>query len=90
MGTQHKLFGSLILFQTLIKLGFITNDHQKGSHVKLYPPKKITVPLGVKPFMIVQMGKKQFDKHECSRYISELVQKGIDRKEIIRLMNECE
>jgi len=89
MGTKHKLFGSLTLFEALMKLGFSTDEHQKGSHVKLYPPKSHKIPKGVMPFQIVQIGKKQFDRHECNRYISELVQKGFDRKKIKEAIEQC-
>lgn len=83
---SNKLFGTFVLCQCLTELGF-TSNKAKSSHVKFNPSKDHKIPLGVRPFIIIQLNQKQYDCHECSRYISELVQKGFERKRILQLLN---
>jgi hypothetical protein len=51
-------------------------------------PKGRPYPVGERPFMIVQLGKKGFDKHSASRYIGELKKKGFSREEIGAAFND--
>lgn len=77
-----RLFGSLELIECLRSLGFTHDTTCKGHHVKFIPPKSHKVPHGVYPFMMLQYGKKQFNRHSCARYISELVKLGFDKAKI--------
>lgn len=79
---MKKLFGSLEFCQVLTRLGFKAQRQQGTSHVKFIPPTNHKIPLSTRPFMIVQLSKRQFDKHTCSRYISELIKMGFDKKRI--------
>lgn len=79
---MKRLFGSLDFCQVLLRLGFRVDKQHGSSHSKFSVPLKHKVPAGVRPFMIIQLNKKQFDKHTCSRYITELVQMGFDRNKI--------
>lgn len=80
---MKKLFGSIDVCQCLLKLGFTYQKQHGSSHIKFLPQKSHKIPRGVRPFMIVQLKKKQFDKHTCSRYISELITMGFERKLIM-------
>lgn len=83
---MSKLFGSVDLCQCLMRLGFKPSKQSSSSHVKFFPPSIHKVPIGTRPFMIIQVNKKQFDKHTCSRYIIELVRMGFDRAKILSVL----
>ena len=83
---MSKLFGSADLCHCLMKLGFQASKQSSSSHIKFFPPSIHKIPIGIRPFMIVQINKKQFDKHTCSRYIIELVRMGFERKEILNAL----
>lgn len=85
---KRKAFGSLQLCECLIKLGFKPRKTHHSSHIKFDPPHEHKIPQGIRPFMIVQVNQKQFDPHECSRYISEIVQKGFQRDKVLKLLFE--
>lgn len=83
-----RLFGSITLGECLIKLGFTLVKQSGTSHMKFNPPKNNLTPKGVPAYMVIQTNKKQYDPHSCSRYISELVRKGYDRKLILQYLEK--
>ncbi len=86
---MKKLFGSADLCHCLNRLGFRYEKQQHGtSHVKFFPPASHSVPKGIRPFMIIQLNKKQFDRHTCSRYVTEIVLMGFDRKKVIEVLDD--
>lgn len=82
----NRLFGSVKLIECLINLGFTNDKSCKGHHPKFYPPKDHIIPSGIPPFMMLKYNQKQYDKHSCSRYITELVKMGFERKKILKLL----
>jgi len=83
---MRKLFGSVDLCHALIRLDFKAEKQHGTSHLKFLPSVNHKVPSGIRPFMIVQLNKKQFDEHTCSRYVAELVKMGFDRKSILEAL----
>ncbi len=82
-----KLFGSIDLIQCLLDLGFTSDKTCKGHHPKFLPPEGHIVPKGIPPFMMLKYGLKQYDRHSCSRYVTELVTMGFNRAKIIELLS---
>ena len=80
---MKKLFGSMNLCHCLIRLGFSYDKQHGTSHVKFFPPANHFVPKRIRPFIIIQLNKKQFDRHTCGRYITEIVLMGFNRKKVI-------
>lgn len=76
-----KAFGTKQLCKCLEKLNFISKGHN-SSHVKYFMPKNRKIPTGLRPFMIVQLGRKCFDPYICNRYISEIKKLGFCKEEI--------
>lgn len=85
---MKRLFGSVDLLHCLSRLGFTPLRQKSTSHVKFMPPKNHVVPKGVRPFMIVQLNRKQYDKHSCSRYVSEIALMGFNRKEVLQCLED--
>lgn len=85
---MEKLFGSVHLIHCLKKIGFIQDSQKGSSHLKFIPPKEHKIPDGIRPFMMVQLGKKQYDPHSCSRYLTELNRLGFNKKELEKLLQE--
>lgn len=75
---MSKSFGTKELHQCLIKLGF-TPDNSNSSHIKYYHQQG---KVGQYPFIMVQVGKKNYGKNSCQRYIQELKKFGFSKKEI--------
>ena len=71
-------FGSKELQECLEKLGFYPKD-SNSSHVKYFHKdgKKSKYP-----FLMVQVGKKNYGKNSCKRYVQELKQFGFTKEEI--------
>lgn len=80
-----RLFGSIEFYQCVVDLGCKV-DRCSSSHILFNLPLNHKLPLGERPYITIQMGKKQFDKHECNRYITQLVRKGFDRAKILELL----
>lgn len=59
----------------------------QGSSSKISPPVGHVVPKGIPPFMMLKYDQKQYDKHSCSRYITELVILGFNRAKVIELLS---
>jgi len=76
-----KSFGTKELCKCLEKLGF-TCKGIKSSHVKFNLPKNRKISAGLRPFMIVQLGKKNYDSYIANRYVSELKKLGFNKEEI--------
>lgn len=77
-------FGSNKLSHTLEKLGFVAERRTSGtSHLKYCCDSKLK---GVRPFIIVILGKKVYDPNTCSSYITEITRLGFDRKKVIDLL----
>ncbi len=74
-------FGAKQLIECLKCLGFIYKS-TAASHQKYVPPSTWIPILGVRPFMMVQMGKKTYVPNSASRYISELKKMGFSEAKI--------
>lgn len=81
-----KSFGSRELCKCLKTLKFIPKPQSKSSHVKYGAPPGIDCPPGMRPFMVVQMGRKTYHPHTRSRYISEIKKFGFKKEEILDLL----
>lgn len=75
-------FGSRDLCQFLTNLKFIPNKISGSSHQKYDLPKNMPCPSGFRPFVIVILGRKQYDPHTSSNYIRQLKNLGITDKEL--------
>lgn len=75
---MSKAFGTKELHQCLTKLGFIP-ENSNSSHIKYYHKEG---KRGQYPFIMVQIGKKEYGKNSCSRYIQELKKFGFTKQEI--------
>ncbi len=82
-----RAFGSKELIGCVEFLGFIKKSIA-ASHAKYEMPKGRPCPSGERPFMIVQLEKKGFDKHSANRYIGELKRKGFSKEEIEAAFND--
>lgn len=78
--SQH--FGTKELIYCLTRLGF-TKSSQSGSHAKYLLPIGRRAPDGVRPFMIVIMGKKNYVPPTCSSYMRQLQTLGFDLNDIV-------
>lgn len=76
-----KIFGSDQLIKCVILLGCRLN-RSNSSHGVFDLPKGIKPSDGERPFIVIQKGRKQFDKHSCNRYLSQLKAKGFKKKDI--------
>jgi len=79
-----KSFGSRKLCKCLKSLGLSPAPQKGTSHIKykISPNKKL--PSGIRPFIIVQIGKKSYHSHARSRYISQIKRLGFSKKEITK------
>lgn len=76
-----KSFGSKELKKCLKKLGFVVKSTE-SSHIKFWPPKGHIPLKGVRPFQMVQLGKKAYRKNDQGRYISQIRRFGFAKQEI--------
>lgn len=83
--TQY-VFGSKELCKWLDKLGFTENKQKGSSHLKYSAPKNLEIPKGIRPFIIVILGRKKYDPHTCSSYIRQIAALGISKEKIIKLL----
>ena len=75
-------FGSKELCKFLTNLKFIPNKVGGTSHQKYNLPKNMSYPSGLRPFVIVILGRKQYDPHTSSSYVRQLKNLGITDKEL--------
>ncbi|EKE15128.1 MAG: hypothetical protein ACD_12C00136G0002 [uncultured bacterium] len=78
---MSRSFGSKQLVRCLESFGFIFN-RQGSSHAIYNCPVNHQPPVGVRPYMTVQLGRKAYDPHSANRYISEIKKFGFSKKEI--------
>lgn len=81
-----KSFGSKKLCNCLQCLGFLPTPQIGTSHIKYKIPSDKKAPIGVRPFIIVQLGKKTYHPHARSRYISQIKRLGFSKEEVIRYL----
>jgi len=83
-------FGSSELIRCLKILGFSPKSQDGTSHVKFEAPsQKESQESRERPFIIVILGRKDFDPHSQSRYINQIFQKtGIAKKEIKKCLTQ--
>ncbi len=83
---MSKIFGSKELCNCLIKLGFLPKPQNASSHQKYSIPLGLKPPQGLRPFIIVILGKNKYDPHTCSSYVSQIKRLGIDFEKIIEYL----
>jgi len=76
-------FGTKKLIKCLVKLGF-REQYPHASHQKFMAPLDQTIPKGKRPFIIVILGRKQFDKHSTTRYIGQICDLGFDKEMVLK------
>lgn len=79
---MSKSFGSREFEKCVRALGF-TLKHISSSHAKYIPPPAKNSP-GIRPFFIIQLGRRTYDPHSANRYISQLKGFGFTKEEIER------
>lgn len=79
-----KSFGSKELCQCLRHLGFSPEPQKGTSHIKYSIPENKKTLSGVRPFIIVQLGRKSYHPHARSRYVSQIKRLGFSKKEIMK------
>lgn len=83
---MSKLFGSKDLCVCLTRLGFKPKPQNASSHQKYTIPNGLKIPQGMRPFIIVILGKSKYDPHTCSSYITQIGKLGIDVDKIIECL----
>lgn len=78
---MSKAFDSKELIKCVEKFGFTFNS-SNSHHSKCYPPLGKLPPSGIRPFYMIQLGRKTYDPVSASRYISELKKFGYTKEEI--------
>jgi hypothetical protein len=76
-----KIFGSNQLIKCVISLG-CKSERCNSSHEIFNIPASVKPIDGERPFIVIQKGRKQFDKHSCNRYLSQLKAKGFKKEDI--------
>ena len=77
-------FGSTELCKCLERLGFIRLPQKATSHIKFKPPQGKSLPTGQKNFIMIQLQRKNYDKHSTRRYIRQIQNFGFTEKEILK------
>lgn len=83
---MSKIFGSKELGNCLIRLGFTPKPQNATSHQKYSIPSSLKVTPGIRPFIVVIQGKKKYDPHTCSSYVSQIRKLGIGIEKIIECL----
>jgi len=83
---MSKIFGSKELCACLIRLGFKAKPQNASSHQKYSCPGGLKVPQGMRPFIIVILGKSKYDPHTCSSYMSQIKRLGIKIEKIVECL----
>lgn len=76
-----RTFGSNKLIKCLKILGFTYHSHS-ASHEKYRPPIGYPKDKRLRPFLEVQIGRKDYVQHSCSRYIGQIKAMGFTQKQI--------
>jgi len=79
-------FGTKDLEKCLLCLGF-TSRPAKASHKKFDCPKYCEVPERLRPFIIVVLGKKQYDDISAAKWIKQIKNFGFTNKQISHCLN---
>jgi len=79
---MKRSFGSKELCRCLKHLGFRLQSSRGTSHVKFKIPPGRKIPVGTRPFIIVQMGRKSYDKHSSTRYLRQIKDLGFSEEEV--------
>jgi hypothetical protein len=81
---SSKAFGSKELINCLLALDWKPKEtnSKNSSHVKFIPPADYMPPIGIRPFMEVQLGRKCYDGQICDRYVSQIKRFGYTKKQI--------
>jgi len=79
-----KSFGSKELCKCLENLGFQRQPQKATSHIKYKIPSGKKIPCKWKPFIVVQLGRKNYDNHSSTRYMRQIINLGFDINEIIK------
>ncbi|OGH37972.1 MAG: hypothetical protein A3B44_03390 [Candidatus Levybacteria bacterium RIFCSPLOWO2_01_FULL_38_21] len=77
-----KSFGSRDLENFVKKFNFTFHSISSSHHAKYYPPKSRISTDPSRPFFQFQLGRKTYDPHSASRYISQLKKLGLTKEEI--------
>lgn len=79
---MNNSFGSSGLVRCLEKLCFLPQPNNGSSHVKYRVPEGTNITAGTRPFIIVIMGRKQYDPHTASSYVTQITRLGFTKKQI--------
>ncbi len=83
---MNPSFGTKELIKCLIHLDFKEQPNSGTSHVKYKSPMTPT-DLNIRPFIIVQLGRKVYDKHTQSRYIRQILRLGFDKVSVLNALD---
>jgi len=81
-----KQFGSNELERCVKKLGFTFDSISSSHHAKYYPPDGKNTSIDNYPFFQFQLGRKNYDPHSASRYLSQLKKFGFTKEEILKYL----
>lgn len=81
-------FGSRELGIVLECLGFIPRAQHSSSHQKYKIPQGKKMPVGLRPFIIVILGRKAYDPHTQSSYLRQIKNLGFSEEEIVKCLKE--
>ena len=77
-----KSFGSKDLEEFVRKFKFTFHSISSSHHAKYYPSKNRISTDPSRPFFQFQLGRKSYDPHSASRYVSQLKRLGFTKEEI--------
>lgn len=83
-----KLFGSNDLCKCLKRLAFTPLPQNGTSHVKYKVLPDIKTTPGIRPYIIVILGRKTYDRNTCSSYITQLKRLGFSKEDIIKNLHK--
>lgn len=78
-----RVFGSKELQKCLKCLEFVPRPKIASSHIKYDPPPGKKKKASNYSFIIVQLGRKTYDRNACGWYITQIKRFGFTKKEII-------
>lgn len=79
---MRKAYGSRELVKCLQCLGFSPKPQRATSHIKYIPPRHKKINPNIRPFLIVQLGRKTYDPHAQTRYIRQIMNFSFSKEEI--------
>jgi hypothetical protein len=77
-----NIFGSAQLIKCVLSLGCKLNRANSSHEIFDIPKNVKSVVDSERPYIVIQTGRKQFDRHSCSRYLSQLKAKGFKKEDI--------